>query len=133
MWVFESSTGKLFNPDGTFAASGYAGGNCGKNPEGVNNPDMQNVHDIGPLPEGVYTFGKPIEVHPKLGKFCIPLISDKNNQMFGRSAFYMHGDKASVIRAASEGCIIMLNAIRRACAASPDQQIRVVRKYEPAL
>ena len=116
-WKYESSTGRLISPDGELVATGYAGGNCGENPEGKNNPAMQDVQAIGPLPEGTYTYTEHID-HPKLGPFAIILIPDEGNEMYGRSAFRMHGDSVSHPGCASEGCIIMPRAIRERVFAS---------------
>jgi hypothetical protein len=124
-WKYRISTGELYSPDGNLIGIGYAGGNCGKNPEGINNVDMQECKSIGPLPVGLYTFGTPVE-HSHLGAFAIPLIPDPANEMHGRSAFYMHGDVVGAPRTASEGCIIMPPTARHACHASKDQQLQVV-------
>ena len=91
MWIFEISTGKFFAPGPVLKSKGYAGGNCGKNPEGINNADMQSVHDIGPLPEGLYTRGKLVP-QSHLGRDAIALIPDPSNEMHGRGDFYLHGD-----------------------------------------
>ncbi len=123
-WVYESSTGKMFDPAGNFVSRGYAGGNEGKNPEGINNPAMQCVKNIGPLPVGFYTFGAPV-LKSHLGPFAIPLIPDTTNKMCGRGDFYCHGDTTPSGNA-SEGCIIMPRAIRNAMWASPDHRIQVV-------
>lgn len=126
MWTYEQYSGNLYYPrDNTLAATGYAGGNEGKNPEGVNNPDMQGIKGVGPLPVGNYTFGEPVE-HSKLGPFAIPLIPDSENNMLGRGGFYMHGDTTPSGNA-SEGCIIMPRSIREACWLSLDHKLIVVR------
>jgi len=109
-WKYEQKTGKLYDPQGNFVAKGYAGGNCGKNPEGINNADMQGVKSVGPLPVGVYTRGAVV-LQSHLGPFAIPLVPDKDNDMLGRGGFFMHGDTTPSGNA-SEGCIIMLRAIR---------------------
>jgi Protein of unknown function (DUF2778) len=130
MWTFESSTGKWFNPAGQFVVKGYAGGNCGKNPEGINNPSMQNVHNIGPLPEGMYTLGKLL-LESHLGKYAIELLPDADNQMFGRADFYCHGDTDPAGRA-SEGCIILPHDNRVALWTSSDKRVKVVAHYVAA-
>lgn len=124
-WVYEQKTGELRNPQGQLVATGYAGGNCGKNPEGKNNPDMQNCKAIGPLPVGAYTFCTPL-LQSHLGPYAIPLIPAPGNEMFGRSGFYMHGDSIAEPGAASEGCIIMPRAVREACWASADHSLEVI-------
>lgn len=124
-WTYSQSTGKLTDPTGAVVATGYAGGNCGKVPSGVNNPSMQGIKGCGPLPRGNYAMGTPVE-GTQLGPLAIPLLPDKGNQMFGRGGFYMHGDTPEMNRSASEGCIIMPHAIRALCAASTDKRLEVV-------
>jgi Protein of unknown function (DUF2778) len=122
-WTFEISTGNLYDPLGNLAAKGYSGGNCGKNPEGVDNPDDEAMKDIGPIPEGGYSFGTPV-LQSHLGPFAIPLSPASSNQMFGRSGFFCHGDNAA--HAASEGCIIIPPDVRKAMWASSDHELQVV-------
>ena len=123
MWKYDQTTGYLFSDLGVKVATGYAGGNFGKNPEGKNNHEMQGVKKIGPIPVGVYTMGTPaLESH--LGPFAIPLVPDSGNEMFGRSGFFMHGDTTPSGNA-SEGCIIMPKAVRQSCWASGDHKLEV--------
>ena len=124
-WTFESSTGTLFDPSGKLAATGYAGGDKGLHKEGINNPQLQNVHDIGPLPEGIYTMGDPVE-GSHLGPLAIPLTPDPNNQMFGRSSFFIHGDRIGAEGTASDGCIILAHDIRTLLSQSDDRQMQVI-------
>ena len=130
MWVYEQSTGVMRDPSGARVATGYAGGNCGKNPEGKNNPDMQDKKSIGPLPVGTYTRSTPV-LKSHLGPFAIPLTPDPTNEMFGRSSFYCHGDTTPSGNA-SEGCIIMPRAVRNAMWSSADHKLQVVRVYANA-
>jgi len=124
-WLYCNSTGGLRDPLDNFVENGYAGGNCGKNPEGVNNPAMCGVKDIGPLPCGTYTMGTPIE-HSHLGPFAIPLTPSPDNDMMDRGGFYCHGDVAGKFRCASEGCIILSRDTRNAMWVSADHQIQVI-------
>ena len=124
-WTFKQSTGEMSNPEGKVVATGYAGGNCGNNPEGINNPAMQEVHAVGPLPQGVYKFDTVV-LQSHLGPYAIPLIPDPTNEMFGRSAFYIHGDTVGRPRCASEGCIIMPRAIREDMYLGDDHTVVVV-------
>ena len=126
-FTFEQSTGKWFGPDGKYVVTGYAGGNCGNNPEGINNPDMQDRPNIGPLPEGLYKKGKLV-LESHLGKYAIELIPDPSNNMFDRSDFYCHGDTERP-HCASEGCIILPHDNRVAFYESPVQYVRVVKEY----
>lgn len=125
MWTYEQNSGKLFDNSMRHIATGYAGGNCGKNPEGVNNPSMQEVRKIGPLPVGKYCIEDPVE-HPHLGPFAMPLKPYPDNVMFGRSGFYIHGDSVKNPGSASEGCIIMNRITREKIWSSNDHEIEVV-------
>lgn len=125
-WTFEQRTGKLYDSTGALVATGYAGGNCGKNPEGINNPDMQGIPKIGPLPVGIYTRGEVV-MQSHLGPFAVPLIPDHSNNMLGRGDFYVHGDTTPSGKA-SEGCIIMPRAVREEFYASTEP-LEVVADY----
>ena len=127
MWTFEITSGKWYDPLGHFVSRGYAGGNCGKDPEGINNPAMEGVKNVGPLPEGAYTFGPPVE-HSQLGAFAIPLIPDSTNEMHGRGDFYLHGDTLAP-KSASEGCIVQPRPTRDDAWASTDHRLQVVRVF----
>jgi len=122
-WRYEQRTGKLFDPSGIHIYTGYAGGNCGENPEGVNNPNLQGVKCVGPLPTGKFTFGEVVPFS-KLGPYAIPLIPDQANEMYGRGDFFMHGD-TNPPGNASEGCIIMPHIVRVRVHGSPDQALEV--------
>lgn len=123
MWVYEQDTGRLHKPDGGVIATGYSGGNCGSNPEAINNHAMQDRHNIGPIVCGRFTFGTPIN-GSHLGPLAIPLIPDPSNQMFGRSGFFCHGDTNPPGKA-SKGCIIMTQVVREAISASDDKDLVV--------
>lgn len=125
MWTYVQASGQLLAPSGACIGTGYAGGNCGKNPDGVNNPAMENVSCVGPLPCGTYTIGSPAD-NPKLGPFAIPLAPSSANAMFGRSAFFIHGDTSAMDNSASEGCIILARSIRNQIAASTDKLLQVI-------
>lgn len=127
-WQYEIKTGTLYDPTGKKVWVGYAGGNCGLNPEAVNNPDFIKVAKVGPLCPGWYTFGTPVaESH--LGPFAIPLTPDPSNDMFGRGDFYCHGDTVPSGKA-SEGCVIMPRFVRDAMWASTCHRLQVVITME---
>ena len=124
-WTFNNGTGELLDPTGAHVESGYAGGNCGRNPEGINNPAYQYTKDVGPLPTGTYTMGTAVE-GSHLGPLAIPLTPDESNDMRGRGDFYCHADTIGRPRCASEGCIVMSRATRTLLAGSEDRQIEVI-------
>jgi hypothetical protein len=100
MYTYHQSTGALTR-DGAQVLNGYAGHGTG-----VNNPGMQDQHDVGPLPQGRYIMTALVD-SPHTGHATIILDPDPTNQMFGRSGFRIHGDNGAGNRTASNGCIIV--------------------------
>lgn len=92
---------------------------------GFNNPAAQSIHNIGPLPCGWYTASEPFH-HATLGEFTFKLIPDAENEMFGRSAFYMHGESSKDPLNSSEGCIVMPYETRVNVARSNVRRFKVV-------
>lgn len=117
-WQYRQHDGEL-SCDGEFEGTGYSGTD-----EGRNNPDMQNVIDIGPIPVGVYKIGPAYDEIGALGPCVMALEPLPDTETFGRSLFRIHGD--NVQHDASHGCIILGPAIRRKIAASPDRSLVVV-------
>ena len=105
-WKYNQATGQLTRPDGAKAGFGFAGQG-----QGLNNPAMESVVNTGPLPKGEYTMTQWMEAHPSLGLCVIQLEPASTNQMFGRSAFFIHGTSnlttrgLNVFLRSSEGCI----------------------------
>jgi hypothetical protein len=121
-WTYVQRTGSLLH-NGFLVGSGYAGRYTGKN-----NPDMQSVHETGPLPCGWYTIGPAYE-HPTLGPVTMNLTPDASNEMFGRSEFRMHGDSAQHMGMASKGCIVQSRVVREhvdSLAKAGDNRLQVV-------
>lgn len=121
MWTYSQSTGKLTAADGVLEGIGYSG-----HGEGVNNPNLQALPNIGPIPQGRYSIGHFFD-DPVKGPIVAHLIPDSSNEMFGRSGMMLHGDAVGHVgeEIASEGCIIMGRAIRQAVAASSDALLTV--------
>ena len=124
-WIFDSSTGNLTDPNGVFVESGYPGGFLGTVPDAINNKAYQYTPDVGPLPVGLYTMGDAVE-GTHLGPLAIPLTPDPENDMQGRSDFFIHADTIGHPRCASEGCIVMSHSTRLLLSQSADRQIQVV-------
>ena len=80
---------------------------------GKNNHAMQEVHNVGPLPAGVYTIGQ-LMIHPPgdplrhLGP-CMSLTPDPGNVMFGRGGFFFHLDNPLHPGSSSNGCVVAQN------------------------
>lgn len=120
MWTYQQSTGQLRH-EGELASIGYAG----MPPNGKNNPAAQNIHDVGPIPQGFYTPQAPIN-HPQLGPYAIRLVQDATNEMFGRDGFFMHSDSMAHPGRASEGCIVIALSARQQFWASGDHRLQVI-------
>ena len=112
-WIrFSQSTGAFsYIGDGNIIfpiGVGWAGNGPGKN-----NPDMQDVHDVGPLPRGLYDIGDP-ENNPHTGPYSLRLTPHPENEMFGRSDFLIHGPALDPSRFGQEskGCAILVRPDR---------------------
>jgi len=127
MNIYSQLTGRIYGTYDTLLGVGYAGGDKGNDPEGVNNPAMQGVPNSGPLPCGFYVMGAPYD-HPTCGEFFIPLTPNPTNRMFGRGGFGIHGDliDAPGQHKASDGCIILSRDVREILAASIDHDLKVI-------
>ena len=118
MYMYSQSSGTMWH-NGTAVATGYSG-----NGEHKNVPADQNIIDKGPLPRGLYLLGTAI-TDPHLGPIVISLTPDSFNDMFGRSAFYIHGDSILHPGQASCGCIVLPNAARQYIASHTDKILQV--------
>lgn len=86
---------------------------------------MQDVPETGPLPRGLYKIGRAY-THPKLGPIVMNLTPDVKNEMFGRSAFRIHGASAEHPELSSEGCIIQAKYVRIRIDMDDDKDLEVV-------
>lgn len=130
MFVYQVSTGKIWRiagidsaPDGfeqvadtgmygQLLGTGYSGRNFVSDAghiNGRNEPALESVSNIGPIPRGNYTIGRA-EFHSVLGPVAMPLSPDPDNKMYGRGDFWIHGD--NVTHDASHGCIVLGPMVR---------------------
>lgn len=118
-WFFTQRDGILYDDQNMLRGRGYAGRDAGKN-----NPEMENVKGIGPLPHGTYTGTQLFEKHPTVGAYAILLTPDAETRAriltYGRNpdSFFMHGDSQEHPGLASHGCIVQQRPIREAFWAS---------------
>lgn len=125
MWVWDQSAGTL-SFDGALVSSGYSGKGRGKN-----NPTLQHLRGVGPLPRGTYRIGAP-RTSQRTGPFAMDLYpidatpSDTTHDATGRSAFQIHGDSVRSPGEASSGCIILPRVIRERIWRSKVHRIEVV-------
>jgi hypothetical protein len=118
--IYEQKTGILMTDTNDVIGIGYAG-----NGEGKNNPEMESVHNVGPLPKGKYKIGGPYD-SAHTGKFTLPLEPFPENYMFLRSDFKIHGDSISEPGTASNGCIILPRSVREKINNSVDKILKVI-------
>jgi hypothetical protein len=122
MFTYNQSTGRLMHND-LLMGTGYAGKG-----EGKNNPAMEAVSCVGPIPRGAYTIGPQFD-SPTHGPIAAHLSPNSGTDTHGRSGFLMHGDSVQHPGAASEGCIIQQRSVRvavQAFRATGDDQLAVV-------
>ena len=117
---YRRSPAQLFNSEGILVGEGYSG-----HDEGKNNPSLENVHNVGPIPRGRYDIGEPFN-SPEHGPLAMPLTPQPGTDTFGRSGFLMHGDSIEHPGEASLGCIIMPHDVRELVANGADKELQVV-------
>jgi len=120
MWKYSQSSGRMASSAGSCTGIGYSG-----HGEGLNNPAMQHVPDVGPLPQGVYDIGAFFDDVGGKGPIVAHLSAQPGSETFGRSGFMIHGDNGASDHTASEGCIILPRAMREQIMASNDRVLIV--------
>ena len=99
MWRYTQATGIMTHND-KFVWTGYSGHGAG-----LNNPLMQADARVGPIPQGLYDIGPPVD-HTQLGPFALPLTPRPGTNTYGRSGFFLHGVPTNDAgHDASLGCI----------------------------
>ena len=119
MWIYNQSNG-TFSQDGQVVGHGYSGLGVGKN-----NPALQNLADVGPIPQAIYEIGPPFDTTTH-GPHVMALSPAEGANTFGRSGFLIHGDSMEHLGAASHGCIILAHDVRVLVSSSGDTQLQVV-------
>jgi hypothetical protein len=117
-WLYVQSTGNLYRPDGSLCGQGYSG-----HGDGRDNPLLQEVRDVGPIPVGMYVLG---EVSTEKGPLTIRLTPEEFTDTLGRSGFLIHGD--NINHDASLGCIVIGHECRHELTASADEEIKVIAR-----
>ena len=120
MWVYRQITGALVDPSGNVLAHGYSGRDTGKN-----NPAMQYVKAVGPIPVGEYFIGPPYD-SPNVGPYTLSLEAVIGTDTRGRGDFKIHGDSRRAPGTASHGCLIFGPKVRQAIWKSGDRRLKVV-------
>ena len=120
-WKFYPLSGMIKAPSGAFLGTGYSG-----NGQGLNNPAMENVHNIGPIPRGAYYIGDFFDDDGGKGPTVCDLVPCSETETFGRCGFMIHGDNKKANHTASEGCIVAPRFIRDAMKLSPVKLLQVL-------
>lgn len=120
MNTYSQSTGKWILANGKTLGVGYSG-----HGEGRNNPAMQAVKNVGPIPVGNYTIGEAF-MHPLKGPLVMRLIPSEHTDELMRSGFLIHGDNKAMNKSASEGCIVLPHDVRLAISKLEDRSLWVV-------
>jgi Tlde1 domain len=119
-WTYAQQTGEL-QQDGVHVATGYSGAGDGKN-----NPAMESVPNVGPIPQGDWTIvGPPVNTAGH-GPYVLRLEPATDTPTFGRSGFLLHGDSRESPGNASQGCVIMPRPVREQVWKSGDHDLKVV-------
>ncbi|HKV96973.1 MAG TPA: RHS repeat-associated core domain-containing protein [Gammaproteobacteria bacterium] len=133
-WEYSQSTGIVTyvsdeNGERYSVGSAYSG-----NGAGLNNPNMADLPNIGPIPVGLYYIGAPETVVTNEGhvlQYALPLTPFSGNEMHGRSGFFWHGPKRNDTgKTSSNGCIVSDRRLRKLVASMrnspPDDILQVV-------
>lgn len=119
MWRYDQKSGSI-SLDGFQHGIGYSG-----HGEGKNNPLMEAVHEMGPIPRGTYEIGPPHNTVTH-GPYVMSLTPNRETNTLGRSGFLIHGDSIEKPGTASRGCIILSRVIRQEIWESGDHEVEVV-------
>jgi hypothetical protein len=120
MWTYRQSNGELLEND-EHIAFGYSGAEG----DGYNNPDMENIPCIGPIPRGQWDIVGPPFDSITHGPYVLRLIPRQETEVFGRSGFLCHGDRIGKPGTASEGCLVFGRYIRQKIWESGDTDLLV--------
>ncbi len=121
MWTFVQRTGELLHNGIVVSKDGYSGAGDGKN-----NPALQNVHNVGPIPCGMWEICGPPYDTTQHGPYVLRLEPAKGTETFGRVGFLMHGDSIAAPGTASQGCIVQERRVRSMVWQSGDRAIEVI-------
>ena len=119
-WTYAQKSGEL-QQDGKPVATGYSGAGVGKN-----NPALENVSNVGPIPQGDWTIAGPPVDTADHGPYVLKLTPAVGTETFGRSGFLMHGDSRDHPGCASHGCVILPRSVREQVWNSGDRELEVL-------
>lgn len=100
-WRYEQSTG-ILTRDGVYFCRGYSGHGVGKN-----NPNMETVPNIGPIPKGKWKLTAMTDTQEHGPRVIRLRAVPGTATTYGRDGFLIHGDSIAAPGEASQGCIII--------------------------
>ena len=118
--TYAQKTGEL-QQDGEQVATGYSGAG-----EGKNNPEMQSVRNVGPIPQGDWTITGPSINTADHGPYVLRLTPKNETQTFGRGGFLVHGESKSAPGTASHRGVIIPRTVREQVWNSGDRGLQLV-------
>ncbi len=121
-YTFDRQASTFTAPDGTLM---YDDAYSGHGP-GLNNPAMEAVSNVGPIPAGLWRVGDPLNPPDHLGPLAMPLAPAPGTDPKGRVALFIHGDNAAMNHTASDGCVILPHNVRATVAGGADRDLIVV-------
>lgn len=116
-WTYIQSTGAMKFKN-SIQGEGYSGHGVGRN-----NPSLEWMHDVGPIPAGKWKIEKPAYNDTHLGP-CVMKLEPVGHDAHGRTDFRIHGNNQT--NDASHGCIILGPATREMIAHSDDIDLQVI-------
>lgn len=119
-WTYSQSTGVLKHNGRIIYSNAYSGYGAAKN-----DPDMEALHNAGPIPRGRYSIEYAINSR-RTGRHVLPL-TPLGHHAHGRGDFQIHGDSIQHPGSASHGCIILPGEVRNTISSSNDWILEVIR------
>jgi hypothetical protein len=127
-WTLHFVNGKAkLDKDGLFIPTQTLYSGAG---EGKNNPAMEHVPDVGPIPRGEWVISGPPQSTEKHGPYVLGIYPTNKTVTFGRSGFLIHGDSEEHPGNASKGCIITDRVTRTRLYQSGDSALTVTSEEE---
>ncbi len=117
-WVYEQHSGRLRRDE--IAGFGYSGFGAGKN-----NPELERVPNVGPIPTGRYRIGLPFDCqdHGPVSMHLDPL---PDTATYGRVGFMIQEDSGRLPGFASRGGIVLARDLRELIGRSDDRTLEVI-------
>lgn len=114
----------IYNQTGLLTVGGVEFTAYSGHGSGLNNPDMEAVHNVGPIPRGEWEVIEWVDNYENKGS-CVARLAPVGFDPHGRSGFLCHGDNSAANHTASDGCIVAPHDARQAWRDSGDMSLTV--------